>query len=182
MLFVCLFLPTLRVCSSPSAPIEFPPSYVVYVGAIATAIAAMSASLRTRRRAHATLVGLWFATGAGFLAAVFGGIAGEPVGWMLAAMGLALTIWLIARLARVPWSVRGMIGGWIAHALMASAWNTLLAADEDAMWGAYFALGVSGAMLVASAVALSSENAARKDGYLEQPPDLPRAHARSRGL
>ena len=175
VLFVCLFLPTLRVCSSPTAPIEFPPCYAVYLGAIAIAVAALSASLRTRRGAHATLLGLWFATGAGILAAWFGAVAGAPVGWGLAVIGLVLTIVLIVKLARVPWSVRGVIGGWIAHALLASGWNTLLAADDQALWGAYLALGASGIMLVGGAVALSSENARRKDGYHEGPPELPRA-------
>lgn len=182
LLFVCLFLPTLRVCSSPSAPIEFPPAYAVYLGAIAIAVGAMSASLRVRRAAHATLLGLWFATGAGLLAGFFGSVVGEPVGWMVAANGLVLTILLIVRLARVSWSVRGVIGGWIAHALLATAWNTLLAGEVGAMWGACFALGVSGALLVAGAVALSSENALRKDRGIEHSPALPRAHARSREL
>lgn len=177
MLFVCLFLPTLRVCDSPSAPIEFPPCYVVYLGAIAVAVAAMSASLRLRRGAHATLLGLWFATGAGILVVWAGAVAGEPVGWMLAVIGLVLTILLIARLARLPWTTRGVIGGWIAHALLASTWNTLLAADDQAMWGAYVALGVSGLMLAGSAVALSSENAARAARLHEQWPELPRARA-----
>ena len=182
LLFVCLFLPTLRVCSSPSAPIEFPPSYVVYLGAIAIAVGAMSASLRVRRGAHATLLGLWFATGAGLLAGLFGSSVGELAGWLLAAVGLVVTILLIVRLARVPWSVRGVIGGWIVHALIASAWNTLLAGDGSALWGAYFALAVSGTLLVASAVALSSENARRRDGEHEHSLELPRAHARSRDL
>jgi hypothetical protein len=154
----------------------------VYLGAIAIVVGAMSASLRIRRGAHATLLGLWFATGAGFLAGFFGSIVGEAVGWMVAAGGLVLTIALIARLARVSWSVRGMIGGWIVHALIATAWNTLLASEVGVMWGAYFALGVSTALLVTSAVALSSENALRKDGGIEHSPDLPRAHARSREL
>jgi hypothetical protein len=182
LLFVCLFLPTLRVCSSPSAPIEFPPAYAVYFGAIVIAVGAMSASLRVRRGAHATLLGLWFATGAGFLAVLFGGIVSAALGWILAASGLVLTIVLIARLARSPWSVRGVIGGWIVHALIASAWNTLLVSEEAAVWGAYFALGVSGALLVASAVALSSENARRKDDSIEPSLELPRARARSRDL
>jgi hypothetical protein len=182
MLFVCLFLPTLRVCSSPSAPIEFPPSYAVYLGAITVAVGAMSASLRIRRGAHATLLGLWFATGAGLLAGGFGSVAGVRAGWMLAASGLVLTIVLIARLARVPWSVRGVIGGWIAHALIASTWNAVLAAQTGAVWGAYFALVVSGTLLAASAVALSSENALRKDAGIEPSSDLPRAYARPRDL
>lgn len=180
LLFVCLFLPTLRVCSSPSAPIEFPPSYAVYFGAVAIAIGAMSASQRIRRRAHAVLLGLWFATGAGILAGVFGSILGVSMGWTLATIGLGLTIMLIARLARVSWSGRGVIGVWIAHALIASAWNGMLAAETGALWGAYFALVVSGTLLVASAVALSSENAARDDGGLGHMPELPRAYARSR--
>lgn len=179
ILFVCLFLPTLRVCSSPSAPIEFPPCYAVYLGAIAIAIAALSASLRVRRGAHATLLGLWCATGAGILAAWLGSVAGAPMGWGIAVIGLVLTIVLIARLARVPWSVHGMIGGWIAHALLASGWNTLLAADDQALWGAYLALGASGIMLVGSAVALSSENARRKDDDDGGPPELPRARVES---
>jgi hypothetical protein len=177
LLFVCLFLPTLRVCSSPSAPIEFPPCYVVYLGAIAIAAAALSSSLRTRRTAHATLLGLWFATGFGIFA-LWVGVDGSPaVGWCLAIVGLLLTIAVIRQLARAEWSERGMIGGWIAHALVASGWNTLLASDHDAMWGAYVALGASGTMLVASAIALSSENARRKDGDPDTPPGLPRARA-----
>jgi hypothetical protein len=177
ILFVCLFLPTLRVCSSPSAPIEFPPAYAVYLGAIAIAVAALSSSLRTRRAAHATLFGLWFATGLGIFAVWFGVDVSPAVGWGLAIIGLVLTIALIRQLARTAWSERGVIGGWIAHALIASGWNTLLAADHDALWGAYLALGASGTMLVGSAVALSSENARLRDGDPDQPPGLPRARA-----
>lgn len=177
LLFACLFLPTLRVCSSPSAPIEFPPCYAVYLGAIAIAVAALSASLHTRRVAHATLFGLWFATGLGIFAVWIGVDMHPAVGWGLAVVGLLLTIAVIRRLARADWSERGVIGGWIAHAVVASGWNTLLAADHDALWGAYLALGASGTMLVASAVALSSENARRKDGDLGGPPGLPRARA-----
>jgi hypothetical protein len=187
LLFVCLFLPTLKVCSAPEAPITFPPAYAVYLGAIAIAVGAMSGSLRIRRRAHAILLGLWFATGAGIAAAMIGSIVTPVLGWLIAAAGLALSIVLIVRLARVPWSVRGVIGGWIAHAVIASAWNMVLAGTGDAVWGAYVALGASGALLVASAVALSSENARRKDGGgedggIEHVPELPRAHARSRDL
>jgi hypothetical protein len=180
LLFVCLFLPTLRVCSSPSAPIEFPPSYAVYFGAVAIAIGAMSASQRVRRRAHAVLLGLWFATGAGILAGVFGSILGTSVGWTFAAIGLGLTIMVIARLARVPWSARGVIGVWLAHALIASVWNALLVGTTGSLWGAYFALGVSGALLVASVVAWSSETAARDDAGIAHAPELPRAYARPR--
>ena len=31
LLFGCLFLPTLRVCGDPTMPLEFPPSYAVYL-------------------------------------------------------------------------------------------------------------------------------------------------------
>jgi hypothetical protein len=167
VLFVCLFLPTLRVCSSPAAPIEFPPAYGVYLGAAVIGVAALAASLRVRRVAHAVLLGLWFATGAGFLVGWLGSVEGAPLGWMLAVFGLVLTILMIAKLARAPWSVRGVIGVWIAHALLACGWNTLLVADKaHALWGAYLALGASGVMLVVSAVAQSSERAARKDSQV----------------
>ncbi len=59
-----------------------------------------------------------------------------------------------------------------------AVWNTLLvAAGDDALWGAYVALGGSGIMLVGSAVARSSENAARKDRTHGHPPELPRARS-----
>ena len=39
LLFGCLFLPTLRVCGDPTMPLEFPPSYVVYLGGLVVALA-----------------------------------------------------------------------------------------------------------------------------------------------
>lgn len=87
VLFVCLFLPTLRVCSSPAAPIESPPVYGVYLGAAVIGVAALAASPRVRRVAHAVLLGLWFATGAGFLVGWLGSVAGVPLGWGSRASG-----------------------------------------------------------------------------------------------
>src|SRR5690606_7975383 len=51
LLLLCLFLPTLRVCGKPTLPIEFPPTYVGYLGAAVIAVFAVARRPRTRQLA-----------------------------------------------------------------------------------------------------------------------------------
>src|SRR4051812_23575720 len=61
LMLVLLFLPTLRVCSDPTAPIEFPPTYFVYVGSIIAAFGAWSRSRRARHVTVVVLFAMWIA-------------------------------------------------------------------------------------------------------------------------
>src|SRR4051794_30898198 len=68
LLFVCAFLPTLKVCGDPMAPVEFPFDYAVYLGAAVLAVVATVRSLRKRRGWFTLWFVLWFATAIAWLA------------------------------------------------------------------------------------------------------------------
>jgi len=160
LLFVCLFLPTLRVCGTPTAPIEFPPTYGVYLGALAIGIAAISLSLRVRRIVQGLVIGLAVATLlTWFLLFLADEIGSTPMLLVLVLAGLASTIYVAASASRKAWSGRGIAIGWTIHAVLASAWNTLLVLDPEHMWGAIVALVASGLMLLDALIAISRESA-----------------------
>ena len=56
LLFGCLFVPTLRVCGDPTMPIQFPPSYAVYLGGLVIALLGGARLMRSRRRAFSVLL------------------------------------------------------------------------------------------------------------------------------
>ena len=160
LLFVCLFLPTLRVCGNPTAPVEFPPTYGVYLGALAIGIAAFSLSLRVRRIVLGLVIGLAVATALTWLVMMTADeLRSTVLVLLLVLVGLSATIYVAAAAAKKPWTGRAIAIGWAIHALLASAWNTLLVLDPDHMWGAIVALVASGLMLLDALIAISSESA-----------------------
>ena len=62
LLFACLFLPTLRVCGDPMAPIQFPPTYGLYLGGIAVAVIGFATLRRTREAWFVVLLALYIAS------------------------------------------------------------------------------------------------------------------------
>jgi peptidoglycan/LPS O-acetylase OafA/YrhL len=169
LMLVLLFLPTLRVCNDPTAPIEFPPAYFIYVGSIVAAIGAWSRSRRTRHVVVVVLFALWIV--ALDLIAV-GVIAGGNVmiGAIAACSLLAGTIAAVWMLARAHTGRRAFSGLVLGHALVATAWYAMLASDPEAMYGAYVGLAVASTMLIAAVVATVREAIVRAG---ERPARLP---------
>jgi len=170
MIAVCLFLPTLRVCGDATAPIEFPPTYVIYVGGIAIAIGAMARTTAGKKAAFTALVWLWLLTAA-VIGVVWIGAGVSPlVGVFAGMLALAGVVVLGRRMWEARLGARAFAAACVAHAVLATGWNVLLAFDPDAMWGARVALAVSCAILVGSLLTLrEAQREARNRDHSQLP-------------
>ncbi len=149
LLFVCLFLPTLRVCGDPMMPIQFPPDYAVYFGAIGVGIIGFSTMHVTRRNWAVVILSLWLTTLL-TLATLWLGAESAPVGFVLAAVSLWVLIWSIRGLIRAKLGERSVAVSCLVHAVISLGWSALLAFDKDGMWGATVSLGAASLMLFAA--------------------------------
>jgi len=157
MLFACLFLPTLRVCSDPMMPIQFPPTYGVYIGGILVAVIGFSRLRRRRQQMLLTLLGIYLVTVLAFIALFIGGEIAELLGLAVGAVFLAVVFLIMRRAVQVSWSERAVAIGCFVHAIIAAGWSALLAFDPGGMWGAQVSLGAASLMLFAAGGYLVSE-------------------------
>lgn len=158
LLFVCAFLPTLRVCGDPVSPYEFPPSYVVYLGAAVFAVLAVVRSLRARRAWFTTWYVLWFVTAIAW-AAMFIADANETMAVIAIIGGIVGVVVTALAFHQKRFTPRGMWIGAIVHGAISIAWYLLLASDSGAVWGAFAGLIASVAFAIA-AVATLGQHAA----------------------
>jgi len=179
LLFVCLFLPTLRVCDDPMIPLEFPPSYAVYLGGLVIGIFATSTALTSRRRAFAALYTLWTLTLLTILAFVCGGGSGSVIlGVIIGTVSLVFQVKLTTAMLRSEWTERAMAIGCFFHALIATGWSALLAFSPDGMWGGYVAVAAGVAMMIVSAAMISRAHEEMVRIRMEsEPAPLPEARA-----
>jgi len=179
VLFVCLFLPTLRVCDDPTIPLEFPPSYAVYLGGMVIGIFATSTVMRSRQRAFAALYTLWTLTMLTILAFVCGGGTGSaPVGFVVGAVCLFFQFKLTTAMLKAQWTERAMAIGLFIHAVIATGWSALLSFDPDGMWGGYVAFGAGVMMMIVTAGMISRAHAEVVRLRMEtEPAQLPEARA-----
>jgi len=177
LLFGCLFLPTLRVCGDPTMPIQFPPSYAVYLGGLVIALLGGARLTRSRRRAFSALLSLWTVTvfaiatvtcGAGLFAG--GVVVGVVLLWMQIRLMLAMF--------RAAWSDTTMGIGCLVHAAIATGWSGMLASDPDGMWGAHVAMWAGLAMVVVSSLMIAQARAeVARVRFETEPAPLPEARA-----
>jgi hypothetical protein len=179
LLFVCLFLPTLRVCDDPMMPLQFPPSYAVYLGGMVVAILATSTVLRSRRRAFTVLYTLWTATMLTILALFCAGGSGSVIlGVILGILCLFIQIKLTLAMLKTDWSERAMAIGCFIHGLIATGWSSLLAFDKDGMWGGYVAVAAGvGMMIVAAGMIRRAHEEMVRLRMENEPAQLPQARA-----
>ena len=150
LLFVCLFLPTLRVCGDPMMPIQFPPTYGVYLGGLLIGILGFATLQRTRRNLFVGLSALYIASAFTFLALFMGGEISEVVGLIAGVVLTGVLIISVRKMSGSPWSERAISIGCVIHAMVSLGWSSLLAFDKDGMWGAMVAVGAASLMLFAS--------------------------------
>ncbi|MFN0248598.1 MAG: hypothetical protein ACKV2T_17025 [Kofleriaceae bacterium] len=167
LLFVCAFLPTLRVCSDPIAPYQFPPVYVVHLGALALGVIAVIRVLRARRAFFTAWFVLWFGTAITWAAMILADGSTTASLFVIVA-GLAGAVFAAIAFYRQRYTSRGMWIGGIVHGSLSTIWYVLLASDNGAVWGATVGLGSSIAFTVASAIALSRHAADLNAAKLEQ--------------
>ena len=170
LLFVCMFLPTLRVCGNPTMPAEFPPFYVFYVGSAIVGAIAWTRRHTLRRRLVTVGLVVWFISVLALPLIVIGEEA-APVGLVLAMIAVAVLVWTARRAWRADMSERAIALAIVVHAAATTAWNLLLVGDPDAMWGAHVALAGASTMLVSAAIAWLDEQRLHRERMRERFPE-----------
>ncbi|MBA3461759.1 MAG: hypothetical protein H0T46_17475 [Deltaproteobacteria bacterium] len=150
LLFVCLFLPTLRVCGDPMLPVQFPPTYGVYLGGLLVGILGFATLHRTRRGLFVGLSALYMASVFTFLALFMGGEISEAVGMVAGVILTGTLIIAVRKMSASSWSERAISIGCVVHATVSLGWSSLLAFDPEGLWGAMVAVGASSLMLFAA--------------------------------
>jgi hypothetical protein len=150
LLFVCLFLPTLRVCGDPTAPIQFPPTYGVYLGGLLVGILGFSVARRVRRGMFLGLAAIYIASIGTLLSITVGGYTTELAGVATGGLVLCVIVVSLRRMVHASWTERAPAVMCLVHALVSLGWSSLLAFDPDGMWGAMVSLGASSLMLFAA--------------------------------
>lgn len=163
LLFVCLFLPTLRVCNEPMAPYEFPLDYHVYLGSALLAVMALVRSVRAARVLYALWYAGWLATLTAIIAIILSELGGENAALILVLMGIVFTVHLGIAFYRAGYNERGMWIGGIVHGVIALCWYILLGDGSDRLWGVYVGLAGSISLLVSCLFGFTSANAAYKE-------------------
>lgn len=143
VLALCIFLPALRVCGSPTYPITMPPFWSPYVLGALVAVMAAARSPRVMEGVRVAISVIVVLTALGFGVLTIGTIEGSPIG--LALFAFAVVFVAIARHGEPELRA--------AHATIGvgvgcTPWFALLAFDPDGMWGAWISLGASLALIV----------------------------------
>jgi hypothetical protein len=177
LLVGCLFLPTLRVCGTPTMPIEFPPTYAIYLGGILIGVIGGARLVRSRRRALTVMMSLWTLSLFAIIT-VWTGSVSPVAGLVFFSLLLFVQIKLTISMFRTDWSETAIAVGCLIHGIIATGWSALLASDPDGMWGAHVALWTGLAIVIVSIVMLAQ---AREEVALQrrdtEPAPLPTARA-----
>lgn len=177
LLFACLALPTLSVCGDPMVPLQFPPSYAVYLGGLVIALIGGARLVRSRRHAFSVLLGLWTLT-LFAIVTVSAGAATLAAGLLFGGVFLWVQTKLMLAMFRTAWGETAIAVGCLSHAVIATGWSALMAFDRDGLWGAHVALWSGLALCVASAIMLSRARAeVRRKRRESEPAALPEARA-----
>lgn len=150
LLFVCLFLPTIKVCNEPAAPIEFPPVYGFYLAALVIALIGWTSSHRARAGGLVALFTIWIASAMAFVSIFIADAAGNAFALAFGATCACALVLLVRAAVRTAWSERSVAIGCTIHALISIGWSCLLVFDDHPMWGAFVSLFASSLMLFAA--------------------------------
>jgi hypothetical protein len=163
VLIVCLFLPAMRVCGNPTAPITFPPCYVVYLGGVGVVAMALARGRRMLKFGAALSPTLAVLTVGGCL------MCHREAAPLVAIVTLWFAVVVPCAIVRRTPSERALAIIALMQGLGSTAWATLLVTDKDGMWGADLTLAAGIALVIGAAVWLDA---------VAHTPDLPRAIVR----
>lgn len=143
VLALCIFLPALRVCGSPTYPITMPPFWSPYVLGALVAVMAAARTPRGMRAARVAISAIVVLTALGFGVLLVGSHQAQPIAVGMFAFAVAFVV--VSR--------RGEPELRAAHATIGvgvgcAPWFALLAFDPDGMWGAWISLAASLALVV----------------------------------
>jgi hypothetical protein len=150
LLFVCLFLPTLRVCNDPMMPVQFPPTYGIYLVGLLIGLIGFTTIRRSRHGLFIAIATIYIATAFGFLALFLAAEISDVAGVIAAFPLLGVLIMAVRQMTRTTWSERAVAVACVIHAVVSIGWSSLLAFDPDGMWGAWVSLFAASLMLFAS--------------------------------
>jgi hypothetical protein len=140
VLLICLFLPALRVCNEPTAPITFPPCYGAYVGGIGILIMAFAHRKRLLAVGASITPVLGIITVGGILTLMClddrGGWAMRLVAIGFGTLTFGASIATVRYFWRNPPSSKTMAAIVIIQGLGSALWAAVLAFDSNGMWGA----------------------------------------------
>jgi hypothetical protein len=145
VLALCVFLPAVRVCGTPTYPISMPPFWSPYLLGVAVAVLGGARTMRGLRGGLATADVVMALTAIGWgVAACFGGAQGVGVALVIAAVAAAYF-----KLAR--WGGREQRAAHVTIAIgaLCTPWFALLAFDPEAMFGSWISLGAALAAIIA---------------------------------
>jgi len=145
VLAVCIFLPTVRVCGSPTYPISMPPFWTPYLLGIGVAILGGARTLRGVRTGQIFVEVVMAISCLGWgVAALFGGREGVMAAIVIGSIGAAFF-----RIAR--WGTREERAAHLTIfcGLLCTPWFALWAFDADGMFGAWVSLCASIAIFFA---------------------------------
>ena len=143
VLALCIFLPALRVCGSPTYPITMPPFWSPYLLGVGIAWLAGARTLRGAAAALVFVKALIVLTAVGWGVVAASSMEGLPIGLAFFAIG-ALFLAVTRRGPIEERAARATIGA----AVICTAWFATLAFDPDGMWGAWISFGASLALVV----------------------------------
>jgi hypothetical protein len=164
VLFVCLFLPALRVCSHDDTPAQYPMLWPPHVFGLVFAVCSLVTSDRVRLALARTLAYL----------CVAGMLLLMAYSFLLGGIELVLAL-VIAFGFGTDRREIGLAHGAIVVGMVSTGWFALLASSSDALYGSTLSLCASLALLAAGFIW-------RGDIAADPPvPPIPRAIAREVG-
>jgi hypothetical protein len=157
VLVICVFLPALRVCGEPTAPITYPPFYAPYFGALGIALLALVRRRKLVKLGAAFTIVLDLVTVGGFGALIVQNSAGT-LAIAIACATLAAVFVALRWIVRSTLEDRALAAIATVHGVATTIWAALLAFDSDAMWGAHVTLFAALALTVTSIVWLGEHD------------------------
>jgi hypothetical protein len=161
VLAVCIFLPALRVCGTPTYPIQMPMFWSPYLLGFAVALLAGARTLRALRPALIMIEIVMGLTVLGYgTASLFGGGEGVGIAFVIAAVGAGFF-----KLVRWGGPEDRAAHATIAIGVICTPWFALIAADPEAMFGAWISLAASIGVIAAGLEWRRELRAARREAF-----------------
>jgi hypothetical protein len=175
VLLACLFLPAMRVCNEPTAPISFPPCYGAYFGGIGILIMAFANRKRLLAVGASITPVLGIVSVGGILTLMClddrGNLTMRVAATGFGALTIGTAIATVRYFLRNPPSSKTMAAIVVVQGLGSTLWASILAFDRNGMWGADVT-AITGAVIVLGGLSWLVADAPVQ---VEAEPVLPRA-------
>jgi hypothetical protein len=148
LLFVCLFLPAIRVCGEQDYAYEYWPLATPYVLGLLVGILALVPHHRARRGLIVAIRALLIVTVVGWVVVLGIQAVAEGTAWVQLLVWVAVSSVLVALFGLRGSNERAATRVALATAILGIVWFGLWCLDPDALFGIYTAAGASLGLLV----------------------------------